>query len=159
MQSEPIKTKKRKKKKSPLSLAINTIIYIAIIGGIVWGIPTFLSWKLGTEYPIAAITSGSMWPVLKQGDLVFIKAVGKEDIAVDDIVVWQNSKGFTIHRVIELKENTLITKGDGNFTKDDPVLYSDVIGETLVFRDKPIRFPYLGFISMFGSRLQAKSGK
>lgn len=138
---------------------INTVIYIAIIGAIVFGVPSFLSWKLGTEYPIAAITSGSMWPILKEGDLIFIKAVSKDEIEIDDIVVWQNANGFTIHRVVELKVSTLVTKGDGNFTKDKPVRYENVIGATVELAGKPARIPYLGFISMFGGKIKANSGK
>ena len=39
-----------------------------------------LSWYLDTPYPMAAITSGSMWPVLKEGSLVFIKSVKKKKL-------------------------------------------------------------------------------
>jgi len=135
---------------------LNLIVYVLIVVGIVWGLPTFLSWKLGTEYPIAAITSGSMWPVLKEKDLVFIKAVEREDIEVGDIVVWRNEKGFTIHRVVELRDATLITKGDANFKEDKPVKYEDVVGETVEVGDAPLRIPYLGFISIVGGKLGNK---
>ena len=82
------------------SFIINLIIYIAIIGGVVFGFPSALSWYLDTPYPMAAITSGSMWPVLKEGSLVFIKFVEKSEIEVGDIVVYRNNKEFTIHRVV-----------------------------------------------------------
>ena len=114
-----------------LEIMLNLVIYVAIVALIVFGLPRFLSWSLGTQYPIAAITSGSMWPILKTGDIVLIKKIPKEDIKVGDIVVWQNQKGFTIHRVAKLDADTLTTKGDANFTDDPPVKYSEVIGRTV----------------------------
>ena len=50
-------------------------MYVVIVGGTVVGLPKALSWYLETPYPMAAITSGSMWPVLKEGDIVFVQGV------------------------------------------------------------------------------------
>ena len=130
------------------SFIFNLIIYIAIVGGVVIGFPRVLSWYLDTPYPMAAITSGSMWPALKEGSLVFIKSVDKSEIKVGDIVVYKNDKGFTIHRVAELRENDLTTKGDANFQKDAPAKYEDIIGKTLTVWGKPFAIPYLGLISV-----------
>ena len=130
-------------------------IYAAIVAGIVWGVPNFLSWKLGTQYPIAAITSGSMWPSLHTGDLV-LKKVPKEELSLGDIVVWENSQGFTIHRIVKLNADTLVTKGDANFTEDVPVAYDDVVGRNLLWsKNAPVRIPYLGYISVWGAGLKS----
>jgi signal peptidase len=130
--------------------AISWIIYIAILVGLVVGVPKGLAYILKTDYPMASITSGSMWPALKKGDLVVIKGVdSKEDIAVGDIVVYTNPKGFTIHRVTELREETLVTKGDANNVSDSPVKYEKLIGKALTYKgDKIIKIPYLGHISL-----------
>ena len=143
-----------------LKITLEFCIYVVIVGAVVWGMPTYLSHKFNTKYPFAAITSGSMWPVLKTGDLVFIKHVAKEDIKLGDIVVWQNpaGNGFTIHRVVALATTTLTTKGDANFSEDTPVLYGAVIGRTLTRSAqpgvKPVRVPYLGYISMWSAGIQ-----
>lgn len=131
---------------------LNVAIYLAIVGVLLFGLPRFLAWYLGTPYPIAAVTSGSMWPTLHTGDLIFIQATRREDIKIGDIVVWKNPNGFTIHRVVELGENTLTTKGDANFKNDDPVAYSDVVGRTYQVFGKNARLPYLGFISINASK-------
>ena len=136
-----------------LGILLNLVIYVVIVAGIVWGLPKFLSWKLGTQYPIAAITSGSMWPILKIGDIVLIKKVPTQDIKVGDIVVWQNQKGFTIHRVAKLDTDTLTTKGDANFTEDPPVKYEEVIGRTVYLSgNTPLRIPYFGYISVWAGQ-------
>ena len=126
----------------------NVVLYVAIVVGIMWGVPQLLSWNLGTPYPIAAITSGSMWPALKKGDVVLIKYIPKEEMRVGDIVVWRNEKGFTIHRVVTLDEQTLTTKGDANFSEDAPVHYGDVVWRTVMFQGTPFRIPYVGFVSL-----------
>ncbi|MEK7630863.1 MAG: signal peptidase I [Patescibacteria group bacterium] len=138
--------------KRALFFLLNLAVYVAIVAGVLFGLPRFLSWYLHTPYPMAAITSGSMWPVLHTGDLVFIEGVGKGDLRIGDIVVWKNPSGFTIHRVVRLGENTLVTKGDANFTEDDPVKYEDVVGRTHQVWGKNARIPYLGHITMYASQ-------
>lgn len=132
---------------------ISWIVYIAILAALIYGIPKGLSYVLDTPYPMAAITSGSMWPSLKKGDLVLIKGIeDKDEIREGDIVVYRNPKGFTIHRVIKTEENTLITKGDANNVSDPAIKYEEVIGKTLYFNNKILRIPLLGNISIFFSK-------
>ena len=117
-----------KKKRRTLRMVVNAVIYIAIIVSITVGIPKFLSWYLGTPYPMATITSGSMWPALKEGDLVFIKGIrDRAQITIGDIIVYRNKENntFTIHRVVALGNDEITTQGDANFTKDAPVKYEN----------------------------------
>ena len=126
-----------------------TVLYILIVVLLVYYTPKALSYALNTQYPMAAITSGSMWPELKKGDLVFIQGVEPSSIQVDDIVVYTNTKNaFTIHRVVQLREDTLITKGDANNVNDDPVAYQDIVGKLYKIGDWNTRIPKLGLISI-----------
>ena len=131
---------------------LNVGIYAAIVVGVLFGLPRFLSWYLETPYPMAAITSGSLWPVLNEGDLVFIEGVKRDDIKMGDIVVWRNPQGFTIHRVVLLDADTLVTKGDANFTEDKPVAYSDVVGRTAKVFGSNARLPYFGMVTVYASK-------
>lgn len=132
-----------------LKSLLGWVAYFLILFGLILGIPKAMSYALDTPYPMAAITSGSMWPVLKTGDLVLIKGVKeKNDINLGDIVVYKNQKGFTIHRVIQMNNETIITKGDANNIGDAPVKYADVVGKTISFNSKPFRIPMLGNISI-----------
>jgi signal peptidase len=125
------------------------IVYIAILAGLIYGIPKGLTYLLKTDYPMAAITSGSMWPTLKKGDMVLIKGInGKEEVKEGDIIVYRNPKGFTIHRVIKINENTIVTKGDANNVSDFPIKYEEIIGKTLILNQKPVRIPLLGNVSI-----------
>lgn len=140
---------KEKKKGSALKNLIGWVVYLSLLVGSIFGTPKALSYVLNTSYPMAAITSGSMWPALKKGDLVFIKGVRDEkEIAIGDIVVYQNPQGFTIHRIVEFRNEQVVTKGDANNAEDSPVRYEDIIGKTVEFRGKPFRIPMLGNISI-----------
>lgn len=125
------------------------IIYLILIVFAAWGLPKILGGILKTDYPIAAITSGSMWPELKKGDLVLIQGVDPKTVQVDDIVVYTTTEiSFTVHRVIELKAETLITKGDANNAVDQPVTYESIVGRVIKINQQPLRIPKLGFISI-----------
>ena len=140
--------KPKRGKRAARSL-VEWVVYIMIFMVIVLGTPRALTRVLHTEYPIASITSSSMWPNLKQGDIVFIKGVSaKEDISLGEVVVYQNEKGFTIHRVEKLNEDTLVTKGDANNVDDKPVSYDKIIGKAVKMGDKPLRIPLLGKLSL-----------
>ena len=143
--------------KKGIKILINLFIYIAIVGAIVYGLPRFLSWSLATPYPMAAITSGSMWPALKEGDLVFIKGeLKKEDLKEGDVVVYRNEKGgsFTIHRIVKLSEKDFTTKGDANFQEDKPTSYDRLIGRAVTLSGKPLHIPYLGSITVIANNLK-----
>jgi signal peptidase len=133
---------------------IGWILYVAFLLALVYGIPKGLAYVLKTDYPMASITSGSMWPALKRGDLILIKGVGgKEEIEIGDIVVYKNPQGFTIHRVIQMREDTFITKGDANNVQDNPVRYEELVGKPVTFNDKTFRIPLLGKINIFVNKL------
>ncbi len=130
---------------------VEAILYLAFIIVVAIGTPKVLVYVLGTEYPIASITSGSMWPELKKGDLVLIKYVDQKNLAVGDIIVFQKDSGFTIHRIIELNEHTITTKGDANIIADSPVSYSAIIGRTVDWKNKPVRIPNLGRLTIWAA--------
>lgn len=151
-EQELVKAPKKKAK----SFLLNFFVYVLIVGGIIFGLPRLLTKALNTPYPMAAITSGSMWPALKTGDLVFIKGVyAKEDMKKGDVIVFRNKTNntLTIHRVIELGDR-ITTKGDANFKEDAPVDYKDVIGKALTFNGGLLHIPYLGSITVFASNLR-----
>jgi len=137
------------KKKEIFKKVAGWVIYIGVLIVLIWLTPKVMSLALDSEYPMASITSSSMWPTLQRGDLVLIKGVSSaDDIEIGDIIIYRNPKGFTIHRVIEKKLETLVTKGDANNITDSPIEYKDIVGKALTYKEKLIRIPYLGNISL-----------
>lgn len=119
-----------------------------IFGTVYYGLPRILSHYLKSAQPIAAITSSSMWPVLKKGDLVLIKGIAdKKELKVGDIVVYQNDLGFTIHRVVRMYGDKIVTRGDANNLDDEPIKYEQIAGKVLGTSTGPVRIPLVGSVS------------
>ena len=117
-------------------------------------VPQILTLLLKTDYPLAAITSGSMWPALRRGDLVVVRGIEPAAIAVGDIVVYQPAAvPLTIHRVVERRGDSLVTRGDANTITDEPISAGAVKGRLLFIGSRPARIPKLGFISIIFNSL------
>jgi signal peptidase I len=64
----------------------------------------------------------SMFPILMPGDKVQVRRVGVQDMRVGQVLVFENQGQWVAHRLIAKQEDgKLITKGDGQPWKDNPV--------------------------------------
>ena len=135
---------------------IKLLLYIAFVAAAIYFTPKILAKALHTQYPLATITSGSMWPVLKTDDLIVMKGINGRDAEVGEIIVYQNTaQGFTIHRLMRKENGVLVTKGDANDVEDPPIEEKDVTGTIVTIGKWPLRIPYLGFIArQFGPKLR-----
>lgn len=133
------------------------VLYILVVCAFIFGIPSALSYILKAPYPMATITSESMWPVLKKNDMVFITTVTKEDLKIGDIVVFKNERGFTIHRIIGIQGEMLTTKGDANNISDEPISYEEIIGRTVNYGHAPLKIPEIGSISIWAANFRSKA--
>ena len=110
----------------------------------------------------AVVMTGSMEPTIKIDDFVIIKR--PKEIKVNDIVAYKekDSKSEILHRVVKIKDDEVITKGDANNTEDNPINRDQItgiyigrikyIGKIISFVSKPIVFSIiitLLVISMF----------
>jgi len=87
------------------------ILFILIVGRVFW-------------FPIAlfVVSGNSMLPVYRTGDIVLGVAVYLSGYSVGDVVVWYAT--FThgvIHRVYNVTDGYVVTKGDNNPLPDPPV--------------------------------------
>ena len=78
-------------------------------------------------YSIFSAETGSMSPTMEKGDIVIIK-IGDE-IRENDIITYQKDNVLVTHRIININENTVITKGDYNNTDDEPINKNQIIGK------------------------------
>ncbi|HYN44378.1 MAG TPA: signal peptidase I [Candidatus Limnocylindrales bacterium] len=104
---------------------------------------------LGNQYIyFGTVRSGSMEPVFKKGDLVMMQAIYKEP-HVGDIIsssVFGYKESIT-HRVIEINNNGIRTKGDNNPAQDGWVITnSNIIGKAVIVGGKPVVVRGLGGI-------------
>src|SRR3989344_802564 len=93
------------------------------------------------------IVSGSMEPTIHKGSISIVQKDNPSNLEPGTIVAFKspiNSKDTIVHRLIGVKDNKFITKGDNNNTKDSwNLASSDIKGEVL------FTFPYLGYISLY----------
>lgn len=81
-------------------------------------------------YTFFEVISGSMSPNIEINDFIFVD-VGKHEYKVNDIVTYESNGAFITHRIIELKDNVVITKGDANNTVDNPINKDKIIGKVV----------------------------
>ena len=68
---------------------------------------------------MAHVYTPSMFPVINQGDMVFVTTyVEFTDVKVDDIIVYDYSNTLIVHRVVGFEDGNLITQGDNNARPD-----------------------------------------
>ena len=95
-------------------------------------------------YRIYKVASGSMEPYLKVNDIIIIKK--SNNYKVNDIITYKVDKEYITHRIVEIDNEKIITKGDFNNTEDKPIKKSDVIGKLFY------KFKYFGFICYLFSK-------
>lgn len=83
----------------------------------------------GTAFLI--VETGSMQPTIKAGELLIIKEQN-EYKANDVVTFWDEDEFIVTHRIIELKDGLILTKGDGNDLYDSKVPISNVEGKVIL---------------------------
>ncbi len=122
-----------------LNKVINGIIFVlialgaAFLGLFVFGVRPYV------------VLSGSMEPVIKTGSLVFVNHNAKfSDLKVGDVITFKTGDVVVTHRVHEVKDGKIVTKGDANENADGGY----VTASTLVGKDV-YAVPRLGYAVQF----------
>ena len=102
-----------------------------------------------------AVASGSMYPVIRKGDVVIIEKLNTSDyskVKKGDILAFTYDKVTIVHRVINIvKENNhyyFYTKGDANRHEDD-----FVIEEEMVIGVVNVKIPLIGMPTVWLNEL------
>ena len=81
------------------------------------------------KIPMVIKTFGnSMFPLLLDGDVLYLKKIKFGKIRVNDIITVKNKNNYFTHRVIYKGNNFLVTKGDNNHETDSKVYPKDIVG-------------------------------
>ncbi len=115
----------------------------------------------GSNTPVAVVEGYSMFPLLRQGDLVFAYRPPPKDIHVGDIVIYRGRGGeLIIHRVVAVKVRDgiyyYVTRGDNNRGPDlfefqgmPGVPYSRIEGKVWNPGGMIFKLPYIGYLSIW----------
>lgn len=80
-------------------------------------------------YTFFEVATGSMSPTMEIGDVVIVKIT--KEVKQNDIIIYKDGENIITHRLIEIKDNELIAKGDANNSEDKPIQEEMVIGEVI----------------------------
>ena len=117
---------------------LREILEIVAVIGVAYIFYFSIGIALGTSTPMFSVVSESMEPTLHVGDLVIVKseATYKER----DIVVYMRGSMPIIHRIIDVRSDGFIIKGDNNPVPDPGIVTkSQIVGKSIA------AFPVLGF--------------
>lgn len=85
----------------------------------------------------SVVLSGSMEPELSVGDLLLLRE--QESYTEGDIIVYQSGAMPVVHRILSLRGETVITKGDANNVADEPFHCDAIKGKVI------LAIPWLGY--------------
>ena len=98
-------------------------IVLTVLGSLLFLFLAFIAYGVAVNnsfYKLILVTSDSMTPVFKSGDLIMIVRVDPDQVKVGDIVTFQTKDHKLLtHRIVEIKEDgEIVTKGDANEEAD-----------------------------------------
>lgn len=111
------------------------------------------------EYPVKlfgmsflVVVTGSMEPEIEAGELIIIRETDK--YKVGDIVTFVDQDDFLItHRIVNLNDKNMVTKGDSNNLLDEEtnlknikgkvIIHSKILGFFVLYLLKPLIFLYI----------------
>ncbi len=78
----------------------------------------------------SVVLSGSMEPELSVNDLIIVKRTDR--VEVGQVVVYRSGGSMTVHRIIAIEGDEIITQGDANNAPDDPITREMIKGEVIL---------------------------
>ena len=116
----------------------------------------------GSNVPVAVVDGYSMFPLLKEGDIVFSYKPSPDEIRPGDIIIYNVGGRYIIHRVVEVikrgKQYYYLTRGDNNEAPDfyyqPGVPYNKVEGKVVAIGNLTFKIPYLGYYSLWFHKIQ-----
>ncbi len=90
---------------------------------------------LGRDYAsffghsVFEVQTGSMGEIIEPGDWIVVKY--QKNIKLNDIITFEHKGEYITHRVIEVYNDTYVTKGDANTAKDSPINKSQIVGKVV----------------------------
>lgn len=91
-------------------------------------------------HSFAVVVGNSMYPNLKNGDFLVVK--NNQEVEVGDVVCFFDDEDRRIvHRVINIDDNKITTKGDFNKVNDKPINKTQIIGK-VVFKSAMLGFVF-----------------
>ena len=73
-------------------------------------------------------TGDSMYPSIQSGEHVCVAPVVESSLQVGDVVLARAERGLTAHRIVKMRDDSIVTRGDNAIRHDSPLHSHSVIG-------------------------------
>lgn len=80
-------------------------------------------------YTVLQVSTGSMAKTLNVYDVILVKIT--KEVEVNDVITYKKDNELITHRIMQMNEEKLITKGDANNTEDEEITKDAVIGKVI----------------------------
>ena len=98
-------------------------------------------------YGFLVVVTGSMEPEIEQEELIVIKEFNEYNVG--DIVTYETDGYLVTHRIVQINNDEIITKGDSNNEEDLKISKNQIVGK-VIYHSKALRkICYLLFKSNF----------
>lgn len=78
----------------------------------------------------------SMYPLIRQREDI-LHIVKADNYKKGDIVLYISKEDhYVLHRILKIKKDKIITAGDYNYFKDQPITYSQILGKLISIKKK-----------------------
>ena len=146
------------------NIILNIISIILSLILLVVAIAWFQVNVMNKDYPslfghtVFEVVTGSMSGAIEIDDYVVVKQTKK--LKVLDIITFKDNDNFITHRVVEIRGDKIITRGDANSANDIEIEYEDVVGKVVyrirgagvwkkVFLDYKVMIPIIVTLILF----------
>ncbi len=118
-----------------INIILDIIIFFVFIGFLI-ALASFIQIKLMHRkycnvfgYTYFQILTGSMENEINIDDDVIVKLGNK--VKKGDIISYNSGDVIVTHRIVEINDEEIITKGDANNANDEPIKKNEVIGKVI----------------------------
>lgn len=127
---------KRKKIAKNIKNILYVILIILIYNMVLIGVSSTNKFKNINlfGYKSYVITSASMEPEIKSGDVIISKVTKQQDLQKGDVITFKKNQDVITHRIVDIQNNEekkyYVTKGDNNKYEDlEKIEYSQIEGK------------------------------
>lgn len=99
----------------------------------------FIGARVLEKYTPMVVISGSMKPTMQvNGVSIIDKSVKYSEVKINDVIVFNTQYGLVVHRVVEITQEGLFTKGDNNADKDYWVITADKLVGKVIYTNNAV---------------------
>jgi len=87
-----------------------------------------------TQHASCKVVGNSMFPLIRKGDWIYIEPITENNLQSGDIILFSVNQRFVVHRIVNIENDQLVTKGDWSRSLDPSITKVNVIGKLVAIK-------------------------